>query len=90
MYTGHWMIALASWGWGLCGLLTPLASAATDHFTAITAADPPAKAAKPKRTKAPQPQLKQGTGESQAERDKRLFRECRGKTNAGACEGFAS
>ena len=28
--------------------------------------------------------------ESKGERDKRLLRECRGKANAGACEGFAS
>ena len=25
-----------------------------------------------------------------AERDKRLLRECKGKANAGACEGYAS
>lgn len=31
-----------------------------------------------------------GPGESRQERDQRLLRECRGKPNAGACEGYAS
>lgn len=31
-----------------------------------------------------------GPAESRAERDQRLRRECRGKPNAGACEGYAS
>jgi hypothetical protein len=29
-----------------------------------------------------------GSAESRAERDKRLSRECKGKPNAGACEGY--
>lgn len=28
--------------------------------------------------------------ETRAERDRRMLRECRGKPNAGACEGYAS
>lgn len=31
-----------------------------------------------------------GPAETRAERDKRLQRECRGKPNAGACEGYAN
>jgi len=31
-----------------------------------------------------------GPAETRQERDKRLQRECRGKPNAGACEGYAS
>jgi len=79
MNTGHWMRTLASVGLGLCWLTMSAASQATDNFTAVTAADKPAKAQKPKQSKA-----------SKAERDKRLLRECRGKANAGACEGYAS
>ena len=90
MNTGHWMRTLASVGLGLCWLATPAASQATDNFTAVTAADKPAKAQKPKQSKAPKPPTSPNTGESKAERDKRLLRECRGKANAGACEGFAS
>ena len=30
-----------------------------------------------------------GPGESRTEREQRLQRECRGKPNAGACEGYA-
>jgi hypothetical protein len=87
MNTGHWMRTLASVGLGLCWLTMPAASQATDNFTAVTAADKPAKAQKPKQAKAPG---NTGSGESKAEREKRLLRECRGKANAGACEGYAS
>lgn len=90
MNTGHWMRTLASVGLGLCWLTMPAASQAADNFTAVTAADKPAKAQKPKQRKAPKAPGNTGSGESKAERDKRLLRECRGKANAGACEGYAS
>lgn len=90
MNTGHWMSTLASVGLGLCWLAMPVASHAADPFTAVTAADKPAKAKKPKQAKAPKAPGNTGSGESKAERDKRLLRECRGKANAGACEGYAS
>jgi hypothetical protein len=90
MNTGHWMSTLASVGLGLCWLTMPAASQAADNFTAVTAADKPAKAKKPKQSKAPKAPGNTGSGESKAERDKRLLRECRGKANAGACEGYAS
>ena len=90
MNTGHWMRTLASVGLGLCWLTMPAASQATDNFTAVTAADKPAKAKKPQQSKAPKAPGNTGSGESKAERDKRLLRECRGKANAGACEGYAS
>ncbi len=90
MNTGHWMSTLASVGLGLCWLAMPAASQAADNFTAVTAADKPAKAKKPKQSKAPKAPGNTGSGESKAERDKRLLRECRGKANAGACEGYAS
>jgi hypothetical protein len=86
----HLLSWLASVGWGLGLLAMPPASAAADNFTAVTAADTPTKAKKPKKAKAPKPPSTPSTGESKAERDKRLLRECRGKANAGACEGFAS
>lgn len=90
MNTGHWMRTLAIVGLGLCWLATPAASQATDNFTAVTAADKPAKTKKPKQAKAPKAPGNTGSGESKPERDKRLLRECRGKANAGACEGYAS
>ena len=31
----------------------------------------------------------QGSAESTKERERRLLRECKGRPNAGACEGFA-
>lgn len=90
MNTGHWMRTLASVGLGICWLAIAPASHAADNFTAVTAADKPAKAKKTKQAKAPKAPSNSGSGESKAERDKRLLRECRGKANAGACEGYAS
>jgi hypothetical protein len=68
-------------------MAAPSASWAADNFTAVTAGDQPVKAKKPKAPKQP---VSPNTGESKGERDKRLLRECRGKANAGACEGYAS
>ncbi|PUE44806.1 hypothetical protein B9Z47_17495 [Limnohabitans sp. 2KL-1] len=65
------------------------ASWAVETFTATTGADKPAKARKAKAGKAPKLPGDKGSGENKAERDKRLLRECRGKPNAGACEGYA-
>lgn len=48
------------------------------------------KASKTRQIKAPKAPVQSGPGESRAERDKRLLRECRGRPNAGACEGYAN
>jgi len=61
-----------------------------DSFTATTGAEKTTKNQKAKKAKAPKPPVAPDMGESKGERDKRLLRECRGKTNAGACEGYAS
>ena len=42
------------------------------------------------RGKSRKPAVDRGPAETRAERDKRLLRECRGKPNAGACEGYAN
>ena len=88
MKTRHFASTLASVVLGLGWLAAVPASGATDNFTAVTAADKPTK--KPKQPKAPKPPTDKGSAESKAERDKRLIRECRGRPNAGACEGYAS
>ena len=36
------------------------------------------------------PPTDKGPAETRAERDRRLQRECRGKPNAGACEGYGN
>ena len=41
-----------------------------------------------KKTKRPKPD--KGNGETTQEREKRLLRECKGRPNAGACEGYAN
>lgn len=40
--------------------------------------------------KAKRPKPDKGNGETIPERDRRLLRECKGRPNAGACEGYAS
>ncbi len=84
--------AIGKLGLSLCLIGVTPAPWAADNFTATTGADKPAKtkmAKKPKQAKAPKPAGDKGSGENKAERDKRLLRECRGKPNAGACEGYA-
>jgi hypothetical protein len=46
---------------------------------------------KPKKVKAKKGGVTvlQGSAESRSERDRRLMRECRGRPNAGLCEGYA-
>ncbi len=41
------------------------------------------------RAKSRKPPVDKGPAETRAERDKRLQRECQGKPNAGACEGYS-
>ncbi len=52
----------------------------------------PAKAAKEKKksTKTNTVKYEKGSAETTSERDRRLFRECKGRPNAGACMGYAS
>ena len=74
---------------GLALCCSPAGLWSAETFTAVTGSEKPAKTAKAKKPKSPKPPKDKGTGESQAERDQRLWRECKGKANAGACEGFA-
>lgn len=85
-----WARMLVSMGLALVLAVVAAASAAAETFTATTGAQKPAKGQKPKAAKAPQPGTDKGSPEGKAERDKRLLRECRGRPNAGACEGYAS
>ena len=45
---------------------------------------------KTRKVKTPRTPVQTGYGETRKERDQRLLRECKGKPNAGACEGYAS
>ena len=47
-----------------------------------------AKKKKANTTRIAKPKMDQGSGETVKERERRLLRECRGRPNAGACEGF--
>jgi hypothetical protein len=99
MAQANFLSTLARIVLSLCMGALPLALQANANFTAISSAEKasnaggtsqPAKPKKAKKAKAPQPPTTPSTGENKSERDKRLLRECRGKTNAGACEGYAS
>ena len=46
--------------------------------------------AKKKSTKTNSVKYEKGSAETTSERDRRLFRECKGRPNAGACLGYAS
>jgi hypothetical protein len=48
----------------------------------------PAAAAKAKKGGGSAPKFIKGSEEGSAERDRRLFRECKGRVNAGACAGY--
>lgn len=41
-----------------------------------------------KRPKTSKPKSDKGQGETLQERERRMLRECKGRPNAGACEGY--
>ena len=68
------------------GLLIALMSAVL--ATSLIPATATAASATGIRKKAPRQAIDRGPAETRAERDKRLARECKGRPNAGACEGY--
>ena len=66
----------------LAGLTLPAAVAQTTSTNKSSTKATGARSRKPPQDKGP--------AETRAERDKRLQRECRGRPNSGACEGFGS
>ena len=81
-----WTLACTLAGILACALAAP-ASAATADTTAPAAPTPGPKVRKKHATKLI---FDPGSGETRAERERRLTRECRGRPNAGACLGYAS
>lgn len=75
-------------------LPTPAAAAGADDAAAMKKghykARHPAKKAAKARPSRQRVQFDKGSGETTAERDRRLQRECKGRPNAGACLGYAS
>ena len=68
-------------GIGTLGLIALAAALALPNAQAATSQSGRAKSRKPP--------VDRGPAETRAERDKRLQRECQGKPNAGACEGYS-
>lgn len=73
-----WLIASAA----MLSMACPPASAQTAQTAAKSAG-------KAQKSKTPKPPADKGPAETRSERDQRLLRECRGRPNAGACEGYA-
>ncbi len=57
----------------------------------ITASKAEGKVKKPKKSRAKKGggvTFHEGSAESRSERDRRLMRECKGRSNSGVCEGY--
>lgn len=72
----RWCLALL-----VAGSLATAAQAAPSGDTA--------RAAKAKSRTVKSAKYDRGWGETVSERERRLYRECQGRPNAGACEGYA-
>ncbi|MHA7599827.1 hypothetical protein ACX12L_07775 [Alicycliphilus sp. T452] len=81
-HTAAWAIALCAFG--LCTATGSHAATARPHQETGATAHAPAKKSRSTKVKHQQ----NHSGESAAERDRRLYRECRGLPNAGACLGY--
>jgi hypothetical protein len=68
---------------------TPASPATAGTLSPPETPPKPAKAKK-KTTKTNTVKYEKGSAESTSERDRRLYRECKGRPNAGACLGYAS
>jgi len=68
---------------------TPASPATAGTLSPPETPPKPAKAKK-KTTKTNTVKYEKGSAESTSERDRRLYRECKGRPNAGACMGYAS
>jgi hypothetical protein len=65
----------------------------TDFATLVSAKSEtgtkkPRKARASKKSQGGKVSFHDGSAESRSERDRRLMRECKGRTNAGVCEGY--
>ena len=81
----------AAWAMAICTIVLLPCTPSTSHAArarqaqeAIGASHTPARKARSGRMKPQQ----NHSGESTAERDRRLYRECQGLPNAGACLGY--
>jgi hypothetical protein len=71
------MVLCSAAGWALLGASMAHASSTEGLATQAT-----------KRHKTSKPKSDKGYGETLQERERRLLRECKGRPNAGACEGY--
>jgi hypothetical protein len=74
---------------GIALLAAPAQTMASNSTAKESTAKKPKKEKKAKAQKAGGVVFYEGSGETRAERERRLMRECRGRSNSGLCEGFA-
>lgn len=80
----------ANMGMGLLFACMLLCAAAIEAKETTGTGNTATNTGKTRRAKAPKVPVPMGYGETRGERDKRLLRECKGRANAGACEGYAN
>jgi hypothetical protein len=71
---------------GAAGLPTVATFSGAAYAPSISAKAKKAKSAK--RSKGGRVSFHDGSAESRTERDRRLMRECKGRSNSGVCEGY--
>lgn len=84
-------VALFSMASSVCAMPGNQAFPSSWLFAPTVSAKESTKAKKPKKSKVKKGggvTFHDGSAESRAERDKRLMRECKGRPNAGVCEGY--
>ncbi len=79
----------ANFAWAQATSSTSQSAAQTAPKKAASQQQKPKKNKSEKVKKSGGATFHEGSGESRAERDRRLTRECRGRSNAGLCEGYA-
>jgi hypothetical protein len=71
---------------GAAGLPTTAAFSVAAYAPSISAKAKKAKSGK--KSKSSRVSFHDGSAESRSERDRRLMRECKGRSNSGVCEGY--
>jgi hypothetical protein len=75
----------------LAALVMAILMTAPAHAEPSKSKKPAATEKSPKKKKGSAPKfVNSSSQETTAERDRRLYRECKGRPNAGACSGYAS
>jgi hypothetical protein len=84
LLTTSWALA----GWEASPALSAVRSGVSLSATSSTGTSKPRKVRAAKKSKGGTVTFDRGSEESASERDRRLKRECKGRSNSGLCEGY--